>query len=411
MIVEVAGSTIFIRDLEIEDSFLARTLADTPESERGAMVRRIIEIGVRGLATMGTGVALSDIDETVRRSVEVATTKTETMVIDMLERAAREMTKTFDPEQRSSLVARSIAALSHWRDEFLGSVDPGVAGSHTGVLLERLDALLGPKGFLEERLTAALDPHADDSGLARLLELVDRRFSEMRDLMGESRGRQEEAARGTMKGFDYEDVVEARLRGASRAFGVIVERTSREAGAVGTDAMVGDFVLHFPNGRVVVEAKNTKSIGLTGKDGILGELDRAMANRQAEIAICLSATDAFPMEVGPFGVYGNRILAVDDGDGIMVMVAMRWAASLLQAASAQAFDPDPAVIGEKLQRLRHLAQMFTTNKRALTDINGSVDKVKTSLDSMRSDLLAIVDEITLELGRSGEATVVPIRSA
>ncbi len=411
--VEITGSTTYISGLEIEDSFLARTLADLPEGERGAMVRRIIEIGVRGLATMGTGVALSEVDETVRRSVEAATTRTEKMVVGLLERAAAEMAKTFDPEQRSSLVARSIADLGAWRDEFLGSVDPAIAGSHTSMLLERLDGLLGPRGLLEERLTAALDPHSDESGFARLLDLVDRRFAEVRELMAETRGRQEEASRGTMKGFDYEDLLEDRLREACRPLGVIVERTSRDAGAVGTDALVGDFVLAFPNGgRVVVEAKNTRAIGLTGKDGILGELERAMANRQAEMAICFSATDAFPQEVGTFGVYGNRILAVEDGiDGTMVGLAIRWAAASLESASAKAFEPDAAVIVEKLQRLRHLAQLFTSNKRALTDINGSVDKVKTSLDSMRSDLLALVEEITLELGRGAEATVVPIRSA
>ncbi len=409
--VETTGNKTLITDLEIEDSFLARTLADLPVEDRADTVRRIIEIGVRTLATMGTGVALSEVDETVRRSVEQATTRTEALVKGMLESAASEFAKTLDPGQRSSLIARSITDLATWRDDFLGLVDPSAAGSHTSELLERLGTLLGPGGLLEQRLTSALDPHGDDSAFAKLLVLVDRRFAEVRDLLAETRGRQEEASRGTVKGFDYEDVIEESLREACRPIGVIVERTSREAGAAGTDALVGDFVLTFPKGRVVVEAKNKTSIGLTGKEGILAELERAMANREAEIAICLSKTDAFPREVGPFGVYGNRILAVDDGEGTMTRMALQWAGAVLASSTAPSFEPDPAVIAEKLQRLRHLAQMFTSNKRALTDISGSVDKVKTSLDAMRSDLLAIVDEIGLELGRGSDATVVPIKSA
>lgn len=410
--VSVSGSKIHIRDLVVDDSALARTLASIPEGERVEAICRIIEVGWRGMNTMGTGVALNEVDETVRRSVETATAEVESTVRTLLEDASRQMAETFDPEQRSSLVARTIDDLSGWKDEFLGSVDPRLSDSHTGLLLGRLDSLLGPNGALEERLLAALDPASEESAFARLLGLVDRRFTEVREILAEGRGRQEEAAKGTSKGLTYEDDLESTLREASRPLGIAVERTSRQPGAAGGDAMVGDFVLHYPHGLVAVEAKNSASITLTGKDGILAELDRAMANRQATVGICVSATNAFPAEVGSFGVYGNRILVVDEADGLFVRLAMKWAAALLDSSLADRFEPDAAVIGEKLQRLRHLAQLFTSNKRALTDINGSVDKVKNSMELMRSDLLAIVDDIAMELGRSADgAEVVSIKTA
>ncbi len=410
--VTIEGSRIRIRDLVIDDSALARTLHSLPEEERAEAIGRIIEIGWRGMNTMGTGVALTEVDETVRRSVEAATAEVEATVRSLLEDASDRMAATFDPEQRSSLVAKTMEDLAGWKAEFLGSVDPRLSDSHTGQLLGRLDSLLGPNGALEGRLLAALDPGSEESAFARLLDLVDRRFTEVREILAEGRGRQEEAAKGTAKGFTYEDALEGTLREASKPFGIAVERTSREPGAAGNDSLVGDFVLHYPRGVVVVEAKNTRAITLTGKDGILAELDRAIANRQAAVGICVSATPAFPGEVGPFGVYGNRILVVDEADGLFVRLAMKWAATILEAGADQASEPDAAVIGEKLQRLRHLAQLFTSNKRALTDITGSVDKVKNSMELMRSDLLAIVDDIATELGRSADqARVVSIRTA
>ncbi|MDH5292572.1 MAG: hypothetical protein OEW91_02735, partial [Acidimicrobiia bacterium] len=270
--------------------------------------------------------------------------------------------------------------------------------------------LLGPDGALENRLTEALDPTADGSGIAAVSNLIERRLAEIRDLVASERGRRDEADRGTAKGFDYEDTMEEILRGHARGLGIIVERTSRDCGALSGEAMVGDFVLTTPEGRrIVVEAKNTRSLSLTGKDGVLALLDRAKANREADIAICVSAQDAFPLEVGQFGVYGDRIAVVDDGDGAMLAVALRWATeSLRRDGHESGSDVDAALIDDRLHRMRLLAQRFSTSRRALTEISGSVDKVRDGLDDIRRELLDLVDEASSGL-RSGEhAEVLPL---
>jgi hypothetical protein len=183
--------------------------------------------------------------------------------------------------------------------------------------------------------------------------------------------------------------------------GALVERTSTLGGSLAGDAIVGDFVVEFPEGeRIVVEAKNTRSLSLTGRDGILAQLDRAIDNRDARMAVCVSATDAFPAEVGVFGVYGNRILVVDDGDGTMLGVALRWGRLFSAAARTNRPDIDLVAIDERLDRIRMLAQRFSTNRRALTDIAGSVEKVRDGLDEMRRELLEFVDDATSEVRRS-----------
>ena len=68
-----------------------------------------------------------------------------------------------------------------------------------------------------------------------------------------------------------------------------------------------------------------------------------------------------------------------------------------------------------MQRLRQLAQLFTNNRRSLTDIKTSVDNVHGSLEQIRAELLFLVDEISHELDRtsadhSSSAAVVHLRS-
>ncbi|MGH8936635.1 MAG: hypothetical protein ACRDXD_10325, partial [Acidimicrobiia bacterium] len=155
--------------------------------------------------------------------------------------------------------------------------------------------------------------------------------------------------------------------------------------------------------RVVVEAKNVARLALTGKDGILEELDTAMANRRAQVAICISAQEAFPREVGAFGVYGNRVLVVDEGEGTMISVAYRWAMGMLEAsATGGASRLDARLVFDRLQRLRGLAQLFSTNRRALTDVKSSVGTVQESLETMRNELLGLVDELSTEVQRSAQ---------
>jgi hypothetical protein len=366
---------------------------------------------------MGLGIDLAEVDAKVRRSVDEVTGEARDHVEQVLEAARQAFGEQFDPDRRSSMIARALDEFTIWRDGFLHSFNPDFTDSHTARFLEQVKGLLGPDGMLEARMLGVLDPDADGSALARLAKSIDERFAEMRDLLMLERGKQVEADRGTRKGFDYEDAVEDALRQSVRGSGCIVERTALLKGDLGADALVGDFVVTLPSERrIVIEAKNTARISLTGKDGILEELDRAVANRSADFAICVSARDAFPKEVGPLGVYGERILLVDEGDGTMLAVALRLAETLLeQNTSGRTADIDRSFLQDRMQRLRQLAQLFTNNRRSLTDIKTSVDSVHGSLEQIRSELLFLVDEISHEIDRTAtpsppSAEVVHLRS-
>lgn len=400
---------VSILDLHIDDASLARLLvAESPE-RRVELLTTVIETGVRGVLSMGIGVDLSEVDQRVRDTVTGATGAAEEAVRSLLDQAHEAVAATLDPDHRQSVMARAFSEFAEWREAFLAQVDPERPDGHAGRLLDRLSDLLGPEGALERRLAEALDPDTDGSALALLTTTIDRRFGELRELMAEERGRRSEADLGTRKGFEYEDQLEDVLREASRPLGAVVERTSCSAGLTGRDSLVGDFTVTLPGGqRVAVEAKHTKSISLTGAEGILAELDRAMANRSAAAAICVSKNEAFPAEVGPFGVYGNRILVVDDGEGTLLRVALRWAQLLVGSSERNPTSVDLDAAVERLDRIRQLTQLFKTNRRALTNITSSIEMVRSSLDGMRSDLLELVEDIDRALNVGEPASVMSL---
>ncbi len=393
------GHITKIDGLVTEDRSVATLLSAHEQGEWVTVVDRALSVGAHGLMTMGLDVGLDTVRDEVRQEVERVTGLAEARVAEMLTAAQHAYREQLDPEVRSSLLSKSLREFHRWQDSFFTTMDIDQAGSIGGRLVERLEHLVGSGGTLEAQLTAALDPSADGSALARLRDEVLAEIRGVRDAVHSDRGRRTEAERGTQKGFVFEDVVEDRCRAwAAGVGGCVVERTSTEGGALGREALVGDLVVRLPEGgRVVIEAKHTARVTLTGVDGILAELDRAMANRNADVAIGVSAQDAFPAEVGSFGLYGNRVLVVDDGTDSLFDVALRVAALLVTSARPRHGETiDRVALLDQLDRVHKLSKRFSSSKRTLTEAQNSIDLAKEGLDSMRSELIEIAEAAARE---------------
>jgi hypothetical protein len=398
--VHLSDDTVRLDAFEIEDATVRAVLARVPAETRAETVRRMLGIGARSIAETSVGVDLAAIDERVLLAIEQATQAAEHTVRGLIADAEHSIRSNLDPDTRTSVMARALAEFSDVQTSISGAVDPARTDSHVAGLLRALTTMLGPGGELESRLRAAFDPATEDSGLAAFRRDVEHRFTELRELLAEQRGRRDEAAAGTRKGFEFEDVVEDRLRMLARSRGAVVTRTSDQPGTI-SECLVGDFVVALENGTtIVVEAKNTGRVSLDGAGGMLAELDRAMSNRSASIAICVSATDAFPTEVGSFGVYGNRILVVDDGEGSMLEVAIRWAALLASQTERSGGHLDVESLRGHADRLRRLTLTFSTHRRALTDSIEAIGRVRDGYDELRREVLLQVDEIEFELDRT-----------
>lgn len=400
--VSVIGDLVRVRDLEFEDPVVAEILGRQDGADRVRSLVHMLTVGARGMTSMGLGLELSDVDRRVRATVADALDEGRRQIGATLAELQEAVVGSLDPDHRASVVARCLSQLEDFRTGLVATVDPAQAGSHTANLLEEMKSMLGPGGILEQRLRSALDPDADASALSGTLGRLEARLDQLHQLVSEDRGRQAESVRGTAKGFEYEDEVEDRLRLWARGRGATVERTSAAIGAHGQE-MAGDFLVELADGaRIVVETKNTATLSLNGSTGILVELRRALDNRRGDAAVCLSRLSAFPSEVGSLGIYGDVVLAVDDGDDdAMLGAALAIATHKATQASRAASVVDAALVAEKVERVRSLATQLSSSKRALTDISGSVEKVRMGLESIRTDLIEAATDIDLALRHEG----------
>lgn len=366
MSIRLEHGTVQIDGFRTRDPAVAGLLSGTDEPiEMERLVSNALSTGARGMMSMGLGIRVEDLDARLRSSAAAASAE-----------ALRQL---------ETAVAKAVHGLEE-------GIDLGRSDSHSARFLAELRALLGPEGHLLAGFRAALDP-AGNSPLAVAYSGLRNDVALLRDELMRGQGRAEEAVKGTAKGVEFEERLDLVLRQAARSVGAIVEYIARSPGSLSSVAMVGDYLLILPNGcRVVVEVKNQQSIQLGGKNGILSELDRAMTNRDAQAALCISALAAYPGEVGAFGAYGSRVLVVDDGDGTMITAGLRWIIATLTARESTS-AVDLSTIHEGLQRLRTICQKFTSQRAALTEVSKSVDKVSESLGDVRSEVLELVDEV------------------
>lgn len=402
----VNDDLVTVNDLVFADPLVANYLSTIPVGQRHAELVRAIGIGVHGLSTTTMRATIDEMQEQVQRIIAAAAATAESQLGSTLQDGQAHLAAKLDPEVRSSLTARAIAELSELHEATLQRFDPERTDSHTARLIAAISDLLGPQGQLAQRLSEAFDPTRSDTGVGQLTESFERRFQELRDLLIGEQHRSEEAKRGTAKGVEFEDELDTLLRSEARSLsGCVVERTGTAGGSLGAHAKTGDFLLTMPDGtRVVIEAKNTARIGLAGSTGILAELDTAMDNRNADWAVCVSRLDAFPGEVGAFAVYGNRVLVVDPGDGVLTSVALRWVAASVRVARADVELIDRGAALERLGRIRDLARHFSRSKKVLAGAQSSLETVRDELDGLRSQLLDLVDDAVRSLDTTGAET-------
>jgi hypothetical protein len=393
--ITVSDKTTWVGGFVVEEPALAQLLRAHDQAEWPDLTRRALAVGAHTLLTAGVAVDLGDVDQTVRRAIADATAEAERQVTRLLDVGRASFAEHLDPAHRDSLLGKALGDFREWRDSTLAGLDPDLDGSSAARLIS---GLAGQLEAFDDRLTTALDPGADGSGFAILKDQMEVLFRELFSQLGRQQGRQEEARVGTAKGVEFEEALEDRLRAIARSIGgCIVERTSRQGGSLGPEVLVGDFVLTLATGkRVVIEAKNQNRLALHGAGGILAELERAMANRGGDAALCVSAVAAFPAEVGPLGLFGDAVLIVDDAGGELLEPAVRWAAALANSPS-ESNAIDAVAIATALDRIRSKARKVSDAKRALTEIGKSVAQVQDGLDDLRRELLEVVDDVTLGL--------------
>ena len=78
-------------------------------------------------------------------------------------------------------------------------------------------------------------------------------------------------------------------------------------------------------------------------------------------------------------------------------MALRWIAAATRAANGDQALADTGAALDGLQRIRDLAQHFSRSKKVLATAQSSLGSVRDDLDSLRSQLLDLVDDASRAL--------------
>lgn len=389
--VDTEADEVTIRELTIHDAELAGYLADHDPAEQSEIVDRAFRVGLMTLQLADTSKEL----EYVKREFDGMQSALEAELDDVRD----ELDDRFGDE----------GELPELLEEYLGedgelreALDD--AFGENGQLTDRLDEQLGEDG---ERLTAALDPDTDGTPTNRLKSQLIDRFDSLRDKLAEEAGAREERQRSPRKGEDFEDTVADMLDNIVRGTNDTVRHTGTEEGDTG--AKVGDHVLTLgeTGQRIVFESKSEENYT---QPRIKEQLDRALENRSADVAVFVSECEAYvPNKVGYFKEFDKQRLAVslsqdidDEIDRGFLQVALNWARMrALEEYVDTGTEVDPEAIQARVENVRERVEQVSEVKKKCSKITTTAEEIKSELDELRDDVTDDLNQITAELSKSG----------
>ena len=400
--IAVHGDRIVVDRLELVDGALAASLGARAPEDRAAVVVRALRIGL--LAIQDAAIAIDA--DVVRQEFEGLLRRQEAAN----ERAA----EAVEAALRANF-ADGDGRLPRTLEAFLG--DRGTLRRFVGELFDetKRDSAIGRIGTLlgqyfdgdASRLALLLDPTRLGSPLHQFRTEIADGFRGVHErlaaLEAANKARADERARGTAKGGDFEELLDALLAPIARGAGDYLDRTSHQEGAV-LRSKKGDFVVTVDPGlcrgadvRLVIEAKDRPM----SMRAIRDELREARENRSAAVGVAVFSAAHAPSGVAPFTVLGDDVyVVVDPADPqpATLEAALRLARLLaLATLRDREVEVDAAAVGRALTAIREQLEAIQKLKTQLTSIGNATKAVWAGLDSLRSGIVAKVAEAEAEL--------------
>ena len=197
--------------------------------------------------------------------------------------------------------------------------------------------------------------------------------------------RSDEREKGTAKGLDFEEAVEARLDTLLRGTGDLVEPTGTAVGN-SVRGRKGDFLITLDPSwtrglpvRVAVEAKS----GRVGLAKLCRDLDETRRNRDAVVAVAVYRAGNAPAGCAPFTLHGEHIICEldpDDPDDTAFTAAVRLSCALALVAVRSCADVvDAPAIRRDLDGIRTQLNAIAGMKSKLTSISTATGDVRNGL--------------------------------
>jgi hypothetical protein len=284
----------------------------------------------------------------------------------------------------SRLVARVEQAQATIVEEF--SLD------HEGSALQRLSSMLERTS---EAVETSLTLDDETSPLARLKrEILDVLAqhktanvdfqTEVRSTLETFKTRREEAARSTLHGNAFEDVVGELLENEAKRVGDVCERVGATPGRL--QRKFGDYVLELgpesaaPGARIVFEAKSKKRYTIKNA---LAELAEARKNRDADVGVFVFDRASAPERMDPVHRIGGDLLVVWDAEDATTDTYFRAAFSVARTLAHRERVADSRSEAD-LRALDQLIEQIAGHAASLDSIEKAARSVKKNGDAILS---------------------------
>jgi hypothetical protein len=402
--VRVEADRVVVEHLVLDDPALAAFVLETPDDDRAILLERALRVGLTAIQSVGVTMNVDAVRSEFQgllRQTEAANERAATALDTMLRQ------NFADGEGR---LPRTLEKFLGNKGQLQGFVDDLFNESKRDSAIGRMKVLLG--SYFDgdaSRLAQLLDPTRLGSPLHQFRTEMAEGFKvigeKLAALEAAGAARATERAKGSAKGADFEEAVEAMLGELARGSGDLLERTGTETGAM-MSSKKGDFVLTLNSDvtagnelRVVVECKDRYVSGRAMRD----ELREAKSNRDAAVALVVFTAAHAPAGIAPFDIRAGDVYCVQDPaapEPATLEAAVRLARLLaLQTLKDHDVEVDAAAVTEALNGVREQLETLRALKVSLTAIGSSAKEVYAGLDKLRDGILARIVEAETELRR------------
>jgi len=407
--VRIDGDNIAVTGLSLHDAELAAYVGEHPEVDRPAVVERGLKVGL--IALRNAGVTLN-VDFVVREFERLMhrTDESHDRAAAALDTALRE---TF--AEKNGTLPLTLERFLGDRGTFRRLIDDLFDEERRDSAIGRMRTLLG--GYFDGDgavISRMLDPRRADSplhGFRKEMQVLLKDVSDRLVRLEAGRGaRADEREKGTAKGRDFEDEVEARLDLLLRATGDLVEPTGTAVGD-SVRGRKGDFLITLDPSwtrglpvRIVVEAKS----GRVGLAKLCRDLDETRRNRCAVVGVAVYRAGSAPAGCAPFTLHGEHIICEfdpDDPDDTALSAAVRVGRVLALAAVRDRVNVvDAAAVRRDLEGIRAQLNTIQGMKAKLTSISTATGDVRTGLEALRQ---GVIDRVVSIEGNVADVAAVP----
>jgi hypothetical protein len=393
----VADGVVYVRELDETDEEVVRIVAEADDP--AAAVGQCLRVGARALRAAHVSV---DVD-VIERSFSELESRFEARVAGAVDEIARTSSELLDADDGA--LAGTLSSFHGELSQLLG--DTFDADSKSSVLASIEHLVLGT-------MKGLITPEIADSPIGRLkAELVDTVQREVGEIAEEVRrvtdhlgildATDDVYEQTTVKGFDYEDLVDECVATLASGYGDLAELTAKESGS--RASQVGDEVVtlnrddtHGAEARFVLEMKNRP----LNMRKTMSELDEALGNRDALAAIAVFRSQEQAPTAVAFAHFDDKAVVVldpDDEDDSALRLGYMWARWTVRKhlTVSEEAEIDLERVRCLLDDATRALERHTAIKRFHTQAKKSIDQAADQVRDLVGEVNEALDTLDAEL--------------